>query len=123
MFVDESISFAYGENDTNDSVLLEAMFCDKQLQRMSILSPNRNLDDSFVIESKRLCATNSSLKWNCCLVEVLELRNMLSISLQTAASALHRKESRGSHYRQDFPGEIFGFHSVVSWLIINLVVL
>ena len=34
---------------------------------------------------------------------ILELENMIDISKAIALSALHRKESRGSHYREDFP--------------------
>jgi succinate dehydrogenase/fumarate reductase flavoprotein subunit len=35
----------------------------------------------------------------------LELRNMLTVSKIVCHSALLRKESRGSHYRSDFPDE------------------
>ncbi len=37
------------------------------------------------------------------LTEAWELRNMLLLSRAIAASALHRCESRGAHFRQDFP--------------------
>jgi len=35
----------------------------------------------------------------------IELRNMLEVSKIVCLSALLRKESRGSHYRSDFPKE------------------
>ena len=44
-----------------------------------------------------------------------ELRNMHALALVVARSALARQESRGSHYRADFPyrdDEGFGKHSV-----------
>jgi L-aspartate oxidase len=45
-----------------------------------------------------------------------EVRNLHSLALLIARSALAREESRGSHYRSDFPyrdDEKFGVHSVV----------
>jgi L-aspartate oxidase len=45
-----------------------------------------------------------------------EVRNLHSLALLMARSALAREESRGSHYRSDFPyrdDEKFGVHSVV----------
>jgi len=46
----------------------------------------------------------------------LELRNMHAVVLLIARCALAREESRGAHYRGDFPEkrEAFGKHSVVS---------
>ncbi|MBL0319234.1 MAG: FAD-binding protein [Alphaproteobacteria bacterium] len=46
---------------------------------------------------------DSSLMWNTQLLEALELENMLLLSLSTTSSALRRQESRGAHYRSDFP--------------------
>jgi fumarate reductase (CoM/CoB) subunit A len=42
--------------------------------------------------------------WNRQLLEILELDLMLQIAELIATSALCRQESRGSHYRRDFPG-------------------
>jgi succinate dehydrogenase / fumarate reductase flavoprotein subunit len=41
--------------------------------------------------------------FNTDLLELIELRNQLDLSLLTAASALNRQESRGAHSREDFP--------------------
>jgi succinate dehydrogenase / fumarate reductase flavoprotein subunit len=41
-------------------------------------------------------------QFNTDLLELIELGNLLDLSLITAASALNRKESRGAHSREDF---------------------
>ena len=42
-------------------------------------------------------------QFNTDLLELIELGNLLDLSLITAASALNRQESRGGHSREDFP--------------------
>ena len=42
-------------------------------------------------------------QFNSDLTEVFELKNLLDLAFVTAHSALNREESRGSHYREDFP--------------------
>lgn len=46
---------------------------------------------------------DKSLTFNTNLEEALELGNMLTYAEIIAASALHRTESRGAHYRTDYP--------------------
>ena len=70
---------------------------------------------SVVREGKSLCKTyNSLLRYREKvsadlfideehLIEALELRNMIDIGLIIALAALTRKETRGSHYRIDYP--------------------
>ncbi len=41
--------------------------------------------------------------YNLDLIRVLELGNMLELAHVIAVGAIHRKESRGAHYREDFP--------------------
>jgi succinate dehydrogenase / fumarate reductase flavoprotein subunit len=46
---------------------------------------------------------DANKRFNTDLLEILELGNLLDLSLITAASAKNRKESRGAHSREDYP--------------------
>lgn len=46
---------------------------------------------------------DDSRKFNTDLLELIELGNLLDLSLITAASARNRQESRGAHSREDYP--------------------
>jgi succinate dehydrogenase / fumarate reductase flavoprotein subunit len=50
-----------------------------------------------------LAMANKTRSFNYELEEALELENMLKTAEAMVFSALQRKESRGAHYRQDFP--------------------
>ena len=52
---------------------------------------------------KKIMPTDKSLIWNTDLIESLELRNMLSLANITVGASIYRKESRGSHFRNDYP--------------------
>ena len=55
------------------------------------------------------------------LIQRWELDNLLAISLVIAQAALDRKESRGAHYREDFPErlEAFNDHTLISMADFN----
>jgi succinate dehydrogenase / fumarate reductase flavoprotein subunit len=52
---------------------------------------------------KKIYVSTENRKFNFGLVRTLELRNMLDLAESTAFASLWRKESRGAHYRIDFP--------------------
>ncbi|AAT43580.1 succinate dehydrogenase flavoprotein subunit [Picrophilus oshimae] len=53
--------------------------------------------------AESLYVTDKSNNYNTEFFNALELRNMLDVAYVIAESALNRKESRGAHYRTDFP--------------------
>jgi succinate dehydrogenase / fumarate reductase flavoprotein subunit len=54
-------------------------------------------------EMSQIGTGDKNAAYNTGLLELLELQNLLDLSVITAASANHRKESRGAHARQDYP--------------------
>jgi succinate dehydrogenase / fumarate reductase flavoprotein subunit len=55
-----------------------------------------------------ICIADRSLAWNCDLIEALELSNLLPQAAVTVIGALNRQESRGAHFREDFPKRLDG---------------
>ncbi|EWG07853.1 MAG: succinate dehydrogenase flavoprotein subunit [Candidatus Aramenus sulfurataquae] len=54
-------------------------------------------------EAKRMYVMDKSKTYNTEFFNALELRNMLDLAIVIATAALNRKESRGAHYRTDYP--------------------
>ena len=60
-------------------------------------------------------ASDSSKIYNTNLIEFLEFKNMLELSRLVLVSAISRDESRGAHFRVDFPfeDEKFASHTII----------
>lgn len=54
-------------------------------------------------EANEMRVTKSKLRYNIEIIEALETLNMLCVAEIIARAALMRKESRGAHYREDYP--------------------
>ncbi len=65
----------------------------------AVVDQIQNLRDRY----QQVRAQDTGRAFNTDLLELIELRNLLDLSLLTAASALNRQESRGAHSREDFP--------------------
>ncbi len=77
-------------------------------QELSELSERWN--NIPVVDKSKIFNTN--------LIELLELKNMLDLAKAVAFAALHRRESRGGHSREDYPSrddENFLKHSLIKW--------
>jgi succinate dehydrogenase/fumarate reductase flavoprotein subunit len=65
---------------------------------------------------KGLAVVDTSKRFNVNLIQTLEFLNLLDLAEVTALCAIERKESRGAHYRLDYPqrdDENFLKHSIV----------
>lgn len=62
----------------------------------------KNITESFK-KLDKIQISDKCLIWNTDLIETLELRNIITNSVQIVAPAVARRESRGSHFREDFP--------------------
>ncbi len=66
-------------------------------------------------KATRIPAGTTSLRANQNLWQVWELNNLITVSMVIAQGALARKESRGGHYREDYPerSDEFNYHTLV----------
>ena len=60
--------------------------------------------------------SSKSLRMNQELVQHWELDNLLAVSMIMTQAALHRRESRGAHFREDFSerSDTFNYHTLIS---------
>ena len=73
----------------------------------SVYKSKELLEEGFEIiknlYQKKNSIVDKTLIWNTDLVEALEYKNMIALAYITVSASLYREESRGSHYRYDFP--------------------
>ena len=67
------------------------------------LEEGRKLIAGVFSDLKDIGIKDRSLIWNSDLIEALEFENMIILAMVTIEGAEERKESRGSHSREDFP--------------------
>jgi fumarate reductase flavoprotein subunit len=60
--------------------------------------------DAIACESAHIKVAGGSV-YNMMYTTALDVRNMIDVSRMVAASALEREETRGAHFRQDFPAQ------------------
>ncbi|MEZ5690948.1 MAG: succinate dehydrogenase flavoprotein subunit [Rickettsiales bacterium] len=61
------------------------------------------INNLWRITSNDLMVRDKSMIWNNELMEAIETDNLLYLAMATLNSALNRKESRGAHFRDDYP--------------------
>ncbi len=66
------------------------------------LEDGKNKITAIWHDSVNIRISDRSLIWNTDLIEALEYENLIIQAVSTMESAYHRKESRGSHAREDF---------------------
>ena len=59
--------------------------------------------ESLKVRADQLCVQDKGLIFNTDLIQALEVQCLLEVAQTIAVSALSREESRGAHYRADFP--------------------
>ncbi|MBN2399245.1 MAG: succinate dehydrogenase flavoprotein subunit [Candidatus Aminicenantes bacterium] len=85
---------------------------DLQVNMTKLMGVFRNQDDMLKMQAvikelqeryQKVTVDDHGMVFNLDLIEALELENLLSFSEVIVESALARKESRGAHFRTDFP--------------------
>ncbi len=86
--------------DEMQTIMMEKVGIYRNAQDMqTAVEQIQNLLDRY----QQVRVQDTGRAFNTDLLELIELRNLLDLSLLTAASAVNRQESRGAHSREDFP--------------------
>ncbi|WP_044259143.1 FAD-binding protein, partial [Richelia intracellularis] len=59
----------------------------------------RNIQERY----SQICLNDKSKCWNTEIIEALELQSLIVVGQTIMTSALNRRESRGAHFREDYP--------------------
>lgn len=90
---------------------------EKELQQA--VSDLKNIQKEFNNVHIPNITTTENRRFNYGLIRTLELRNLIDIAEVTAFAARYRKESRGAHYRTDYPSRNDDDYLVHSMVIRN----
>lgn len=108
----ESVAKLRNEMGTTMDDLVGVFRNDEELQKaLSIIGDLRKRFENINVG-------NPDLSFNYALIRALELENMLLLAEAITVGALERKESRGAHWRVDYPtrdDENYLKHTLVSW--------
>ena len=79
-------------------------------EKVGIFRTGNELQEAITIIEKlkkedipQLSITNQHTRYNQEFIEALEVENMVLVAEMIARAALMREESRGAHYRKDYP--------------------
>jgi succinate dehydrogenase / fumarate reductase flavoprotein subunit len=105
----EEIRSIFGGKGTESSAEIRKIMQVEMMDKASVFRTEAGLKECLVkIEDliqrfARVKIQDTGNKFNTELLELIELGNLLELSLVTVQSALNRRESRGAHYREDYP--------------------
>jgi len=106
--VDEAYSFTKSESGVHFGVVLNKLR-ETMWENIGIFRDENGMKTglSEIIKlremAKNMYVTDKSKTYNTEFFNALELRNMLDLALVIANAAINRTESRGAHYRTDYP--------------------
>ena len=101
--------------------IAELLYVREVLEGLTARMATENMDKNTLEKlrelkekAQRIPIGTSSLKANQNLWQIWELNNLISVSMVIAQGALARKESRGAHFREDYPerSEEFNYHTL-----------
>jgi succinate dehydrogenase / fumarate reductase flavoprotein subunit len=107
--VENKISSLFESDGAERVPLIREAMQQVMTEKCSVFRNHADLQEALteIRQLKERCANlavaNRARRFNYELQEALELENMLKTAEVTVLSALQRKESRGAHYRSDFP--------------------
>jgi len=100
-FKDSSSNFSASKIKTELQKTMTA--CSGVLRSENSLNRATEKIKSLADKSRQIKISGNSKRYNYALVEIFELKNMLKTARLLTAAALERRETRGSHWRADYP--------------------
>ena len=85
------------------------------LREKKSLESTLNVVNEYIAKLPLMGAEDNSKLYNTNKIEFLEFKNSLELSRLVLVGAIARKESRGAHFRADFPkeSELFEMHTII----------